>query len=191
MRLVYELPLEGIAFFAMYMLAPLFRNSKRIAGVKNERTFQRLRRTLMRQVRPSLYSFLSGEQAFNIRSTDEWWQDCIAMLMHSCEIVVVDLSWVKEGTAWELNELHQRALLTRCIFVAGEAGAGNLAATVAAHFDSDTPPSVFLYGNDGRIVAADADQFSARLTRSVARGATGWGGTAQTATLPSWHGAAS
>jgi hypothetical protein len=49
------------------------------------------------------------------------------MLMHSCEIVVVDLSWVKEGTAWELNELHQRALLTRCIFVAGESGAAELA----------------------------------------------------------------
>jgi hypothetical protein len=114
------LPLQGITFFAMYMLAPLFRNSPRIAGVKNERTFQRLRRALMRQMRPSLRSFLSGGEAFNIRSADEWWQDCIAMLMHSCEIVVVDLSMVKEGTAWELNELHQRALLTRCIFVAGE-----------------------------------------------------------------------
>ena len=173
LRLIAELPGQFFAFFVMYALGPLMRNSMRIATVKNERTFRKLQNKLMRQARPSFFSFLSGDQAFNIRSTDPWWQFCIQMLMHSCEIIVVDLSKVKAGTRWELTELHRRSLHDKCAFVAGQGNEANLGEVFAEHFNK-VSPKVFLYGNDGQVVPEQAEQFAAVLARLTTAGLESW-----------------
>jgi hypothetical protein len=175
LRLGAELPAEFGAFFVIYVLGPLLRNSKRIASVKSERTFRKLQRKLLRQARPSFWSFLSGEQAFNIRSTDVWWQLCIQMLMHSCEIIVIDLSKVKAGTEWELKELHARSLLEKCIFVVAEANSDSAAGTLIPFFGQHAQPPVFVYRQNGEVLAKDAQRFADRLTRLMTAGLASWG----------------
>ena len=71
-------------------------------------------------VQPCLLVVHVGQPGLQHRSSDPWWQMCIHMLMHSCEIIVVDLSKVKAGTAWELEQLHAKAILDKCVFVVGE-----------------------------------------------------------------------
>jgi hypothetical protein len=160
---------------AMYVLGPLLRNSRRIATVKSERSFVRLEKKLLRQLRPAAMAFFSGEQAFNIRSTDDWWQACIEMFMHSCDFVVVDVSKIKTGTAWELNELHGRSMLKKCVFVALEGNDQAVTDTLATYFDRDTAPPVFVYRENGQMTSDDAGPFSARLTHLVTMSLTGSG----------------
>jgi hypothetical protein len=169
------LPAEFVAFFVIYVLGPLLRTSKRIASVKSERTFRKLQRKLLRQARPSFWSFLSGEQAFNIRSTDVWWQLCIQMLMHSCEIIVIDLSKVKAGTEWELKELHARSLLEKCVFVVAEANSDSAEGTLIPFFGQHSQPPVFVYRQNGEVLAKDAQRFADRLTRLMKAGLASWG----------------
>ena len=99
LTVLVHIPIQGLDAFFTLVLGPLLRNSTRIASVRNERKFRKLQKVLLRKFRPSAWSFIHGSQAFNIRSTDAWWQMCIHMLMHSCEVILVDLSKVKEGTA--------------------------------------------------------------------------------------------
>jgi hypothetical protein len=41
------------------------------------------------------------------RSTDAWWQTVMDMLMNSSEIIVMDVSHVGKGSAWEIHALER------------------------------------------------------------------------------------
>ena len=145
-------PIQCFDILVTYLLGPLLRHSIRICSVRNERKFRRLQAILMRKFRPSAWSFLSGAQAFNIRTTDEWWQSCIALLAHSCDVIVIDLSKVKAGTKWELDELRLRGLHHKCLFIGGEEDLANAGALLDTHFANEVPPFVHLYANTGRLL---------------------------------------
>lgn len=166
------LPVQGIEMVAVLIIGPLIRNSLRIASVKSDRTFRSLERFLLRKFRPSYWSFLSGRQAFNIRSTDAWWQTCIDMLMLSCDVIVVDLSKVKSGTAWELNQLQTRGLTDRCLFIVSSEFQPDLEATLAHHFASGTRPHVFVFDAEGHL--AEAKPFADRLEAMMERAFKEW-----------------
>ena len=87
-----------------HIFAVMVRDSIRVIEVSSERDFLKLGRRLMRKIRPSSATVRTGGQALNIKTSDEWWQLCIRLLMLTCEAIIVDLSRVKEGTAWELNK---------------------------------------------------------------------------------------
>lgn len=170
--LVFRLISGGAETLVMLVVGSFFESSKRIGSVKTEIRFWRLAKALMKLQNLAFLSFISRGQAFNIRSTDAWWQMCIRMLMHSCEIVVVDLSKVKEGTAWELDELQRRAFIDKCIFVAHEAEQAHVTEVLARHFRPADRPFVHFYRGDGRL--AEAEPFAAQLDESVKTALTGW-----------------
>jgi hypothetical protein len=87
------------------------------------------------------------------------------MLMHSCDVVVVDLSRVKAGTAWEIAELHNRDLRARCMFVVSEEHQAEIAEVLAQHFSQRAAPLVFVYRKNGRLL--DKPQFNAELKRQL------------------------
>jgi hypothetical protein len=95
-------------------------------------------------------SLFNGGQAFNIRTTDPWWKICIQMLMESCDIIVVDVSRVKAGTDWELNEVRARMLQSKCLFIVSEDMAQGADSIVARYFGPNDAPPVFVYRSDGR-----------------------------------------
>jgi hypothetical protein len=171
--LLLRVPAEGFDLLALLMLGPLIRSSKRVATVRRESKFRKLERHLLRKATPAFWSFLAGDQAFNIRSSDDWWQMCIHMLMHSCEIIVVDLSKVKEGTEWELDELHANKMLAKCVFVVGEDNVPDVRPVLERNFAGDQWPTVHVYRNDGTL--ADRREFDARLGEVMQSGLAGWG----------------
>jgi hypothetical protein len=168
-----HIPVQGVDAIATIILGPLLRNSTRIASVRNERRYRKLQKFLMRKFRPSSWSFICGGQSFNIRSTDPWWQLCIHMLMHTCEAIVIDLSKVKEGTAWELNQLQSKRILNKCVFVVGENNVADVPPVLARYFPGGAWPTVHVYANNGKL--ADKRLFDTAFDRIVAAGVAGWG----------------
>jgi nucleoside 2-deoxyribosyltransferase len=143
------LPVQGFNWLVLLFLSPSIRNSSRIATIKSERKLRQLQSFLLHRFRPSWMSFLSGGQAFNIRSTNQWWQAAILSLMHSSDIIVVDLSAVKGGTDWELGVLKCRGLLNKCIFVVGDACSNSLERCLSRYFTSEDRPVVHVYSRRG------------------------------------------
>jgi hypothetical protein len=116
---------------------------------------------------------MSGSQAFNIRSSDDWWQMCIHMLMHSCEVILVDLSKVKEGTGWELNQLRAKNLLSKCVFIIGEEHIADIGPVLEEYFPPGHAPAVHVYSNKGQ--PSDRQAFDTRFDAIMESGLAGWG----------------
>jgi len=55
-----------------------------------------------------------------INTSDDWWKQGILLLMHSCDVIVVDVSEVSEGTKWELETSGLEDVRSRLVFVAFE-----------------------------------------------------------------------
>jgi hypothetical protein len=131
-----------------------------VIEVSNEDEFLRLGKRLMRKLRPSAAVVATGGQALNIRTSDDWWQHCIRLMMHTCEVIVVDLSKVKEGTAWELKRLASLNLLGKCLFVV-QHDLRNSAKEMAENHLGRSIDEVFTYGPHGAL--AEGQRFEDRL----------------------------
>jgi hypothetical protein len=177
--MLWRLIAEVAGGAAMLALGPILRASKRVASVKRERKFRKLQRHLLKTASPSFWSFINGSQAFNIRSSDSWWQMCIHMLMHSSEIIVVDLSRVKEGTAWELEQLGARNLLAKCVFIVGDEHREGMDAVLERYFPADSPPVVYVYRANGALL--DRPGFDAHFDAIAMAGLARWGRPTTTA----------
>ena len=159
--LVFRILSGGFETVVQFAVGSIFANSHRVAAVTNDKSFFRLARALTQKFTLSYWSFITSGQAFNIRTTDPYWQLCIQMLMHSCDVVIVDLSLVKAGTAWEINELHKRDLRARCMFVVSEDNQAEMGEVLAQHFSQHGAPLVYVYQRNGRLL--DKQHFSAEL----------------------------
>jgi hypothetical protein len=163
---------SGVEGLLKLFLSPIFAHSHRLATVTNDRTYRRLAMRLLQLQVLSFWSFISRGQAFNVRSDDNWWKMCVRMMMHSCEIIVVDLSRVKEGSAWELAELHRCRLLQKCIFVASEREKSELQQVLTLHFDPGPVPLVHVYRDNGKPV--EWGVFDSYLTELIDAGLKKW-----------------
>jgi hypothetical protein len=138
-----------VSGFVVALLSPFFLNSIRVGKVHSARSFHRLELFMIKQLRLSLLSFQNGGQAFNVRCSDAWWKICVLMLMHSCEVIVIDLSMVKQGTAWELNALRDTGILSKCLFIVGENQLAMAQGKVEEHFGDTSKIPIYTYNSDG------------------------------------------
>jgi hypothetical protein len=97
----------------------------------------------------------------NIRCSDAWWKHCVLTLMHSFDIVVVDLSLIKAGTDWEIRQLCKEDLLYKTIFIASDIHKDGLADTMRRYFGISAFPPKYLYDKRGRI--ANSSGFNCHL----------------------------
>jgi len=134
---------------ARYILAPLLHPPLRIASIKNEWTFLKLANRLLKKLRPSFDSFVNGGQAFNIRSTNPWWQNVIEILMYSSDLVIMDVSRVHEGSKWEIDHLNACALVSRCIFIVQQEHLQEGQESIAHLLPSALRPELFAYDAKG------------------------------------------
>jgi hypothetical protein len=148
----------GFETIAQLVVGSIFANSHRLGAIKNDKTFFRFARALTQKFNLSYWSFITSGQAFNVRTTDPFWQLCVQLLMQSCDVIIVDLSLVKAGTAWEIRELDKRVLGTKCILVVSEERRAALDAVMAEHFPRETP-KVHVYRKNGAL--ADKAGFDA------------------------------
>ena len=69
--------------------------------------------------------------------------------MHSSEVIVVDLSSVKSGTDWELQQLRARGLLRKCVFVVADSYGHTGATLLERYFEGHDLPRVYAYNAAG------------------------------------------
>lgn len=110
------------SWIPLLLVGPLVRPSYMLARVWAEGRYLDLVNHLTAKFRLGAMSFVIGNQAFSLRSTDAWWQSVMDMLMNSSEIIVMDVSHVGKGSAWEIHAIERWGLLGKCIFVVEEHG---------------------------------------------------------------------
>jgi hypothetical protein len=127
----------NLAFAGAFTIDALFRPSRRIESVYNERTFLNLARKLTRVLRPNNLSFYSGGQALSVKANDELWKLVVYLLVSSNDVLIIDLSQVGSGLAWELELLERTGRLNQCLLIAQEG------------YEKDARSSLPRYSRDG------------------------------------------
>jgi hypothetical protein len=89
-------------------------------------------------------------------SRNELWKDCMDFMLDDCQVIVVDMTRVGQGTMWELQELMRRRYGYKSVFVlrgdeADEAKASALLQELGAEHSFE-PPTIHRYNSDGRLV---------------------------------------
>lgn len=85
--------------------------------VRSERQLDAMRRRLNKRTGFSLPALWAQDNPIQIVSSDAMWQEVVAEFFHACDLVLMDLSVVKQGSEWEIGQLAQRAMLASTIFV--------------------------------------------------------------------------
>jgi hypothetical protein len=158
-RSPYDIPVL-ILFFI-----PPIRQFKRYLKVSSARSYGFLQNRLARRFTMNMFWQNAFNKLLKVKCSDTWWKQCVDLLMYSCQLIVVDLSWVKVGTEWELDKINRRDLEEKTVFVVGE-DAADYAREVIAKFwhDAEAPPPLYVYVNSGKLL----DQREA-FERDVAR----------------------
>jgi hypothetical protein len=145
---------------------PYFRQMKRYLYVKSGRSWNFLKRRLKQRTTLIHFWRASRQKPLSTRCSDTWWKSVVDLLMYSCEIIVVDLSWVKSGTEWELDKIDARDLEGKTVFVVSEPKHEH-ALEVVRHFwpGPEAPPPLFVFDNKGRV--SDAEGLQKELARIV------------------------
>jgi hypothetical protein len=88
------------------------------AVVLTARDYRNLARRLRDRLGLNAQVALVSKEAFMVRTSDAWWRMTVQLLMDSSDVIVVDLSHVTAGTAWELDVIQAANVVPRCVFVA-------------------------------------------------------------------------
>jgi hypothetical protein len=155
-----------------FLIGPVTRRTLGFGRVTNEFGFTNLAAALSSRPSLSLHSFLNGGQAYTIHCSDSWWQYVIDLLMHSSDIIVMDVSRVGQGSSWEIHRLESDVLVRKCIFIGQGAYLQDERQTMAQLFPAGAQPELFVYDEHG--VFVDPAKFRAVLENAVAKAAAGW-----------------
>ena len=137
------------SWIPLLLVGPLVRPSYMLARVWAEGRYLDLVNHLTAKFRLGAMSFVIGNQAFSLRSTDAWWQSVMDLLMNSSEIIVMDVSHVGKGSAWEIHAIEQWGLLGKCIFVVEEQGLQEGKAAIEGLLPRALQPELLIYNQSG------------------------------------------
>lgn len=118
------------------------------AVVLNARDYRNLARRLRDRIGLNVQVAMVAKEAFLVRTADTWWRLVVRLLMDSSDVIVVDLSQVSEGTAWELDVIRDENAGARCVFVSIW---GRAAEAEAALRERGFPHDCFYYAPDGEM----------------------------------------
>jgi hypothetical protein len=150
-----------------YVVAPAFRPSQRIATISSERTYRAFAVGLSRRLRPAFRRVVTGGQAANIKSTNLWWQWCVDLLIHTGDFIVMDVSRVSAGSAWEVGQLARRDLLSKCLFIAQQDHMSTASVALRGLIPAGTASPIYAFRPSGEF--ADAAGFATALHSQVSR----------------------
>lgn len=87
------------------------------AVVLNARDYRNLARRLRDRVGLNVQAALTSKEAFLVRTSDAWWRQVVRLFFDSSDVILVDLTKVTDGTAWELDTIRDEGLAARCVFI--------------------------------------------------------------------------
>ncbi|MEQ1608851.1 MAG: formylglycine-generating enzyme family protein [Hyphomonadaceae bacterium] len=103
--------------------------------------------------------------AYLIRTTDAWWKLVIEMLLKSADVVVLDLSNVTQGTAWEIETIGAQKMWGRTVCIAHDQEYPQAAAALQNAFGGASPPPILTYDSGGAF--AEQKIFRDRLVEAL------------------------
>lgn len=103
--------------------------------------------------------------AVMVRTSDVWWQNVVLLLMHASDVIVVDVTEVASGTAWELETMLHERVEERIVFIARIDEEADARASLAAHGFPNA--QLFTYSRAGR--PTDQRAFRAEVSAAMQR----------------------
>ncbi|MEQ1709049.1 MAG: hypothetical protein ABL864_12045 [Terricaulis sp.] len=116
--------------------------------VLSARDYRSLARRLRDRIGLNVQIAVGAKEAFLIRTSDAWWRIVVRLLMDSSDAILVDLSQISEGTAWELEVIREQETAARCVFVSLWGKAEEAQSALAR---LGLPNTCFHYAPDGEI----------------------------------------
>jgi hypothetical protein len=113
----------------------------------------------------SHYNSYSGGQALTIRCSQEKWRDCVGLFLINSDIVIVDLSLVKTGSQYEVEEIIRRRLVTKCLFVSIDLTAELAQRVIDRYLGRYENPCLHIFRGDGKII--DPESFERDIKQIV------------------------
>ncbi|MBU6372270.1 MAG: hypothetical protein KJS97_06025 [Alphaproteobacteria bacterium] len=87
-------------------------------------------------------------KGYLVRTTDAWWRLVVRLMMDSADVIVLDASYVTEGTAWEIETLLRLDLWGRVVRLSLESEQEAAQAALA-----NAPPGpIFAYDGTGAVL---------------------------------------
>jgi len=83
----------------------------------NAQDYRRFGERVSERVSCNAQVMATSRRSIMVRTSDDWWQNVILLLMQSADLIVVDLSDLTTGTEWELDRLVEYGLLERTVFI--------------------------------------------------------------------------
>ena len=158
--------LGGVIALIFY---PVFKRYKKPMYIRKVRDFNLLKGRLQNRLLLNQFWLLSFIDKTNkIKSTDTWWRLCVDLLMAACQVILIDLSLVKEGTKWELGRIHGTRLEEKCIMMVNDAKYDQAIKVLSEFWQKDRRPKVYCYNDRGLI--DDPDSFNSCLGRIISSG---------------------
>jgi hypothetical protein len=105
---------------------------------------------------PNLEMHRTQRRAILVRTSDDWWKQVVLMLMHGADVIVVDVTEVAAGTAWELETMLAENVAERIVFVARDDKLEEAAASLRGHGFADRADNIIGYRKNGGLKNAKA-----------------------------------
>lgn len=123
------------------------------ANVANARDYRLLAKRLHDRMELNLQTTFSS-YAYLVRSTDAWWKEIIRLFMQSADVIVLDVSEISAGTAWEIDSINRHQLWNRVVIVANS----DYAATAEAEVQNlgvkdNLSPAIHYYNLTGSMIS--------------------------------------
>lgn len=87
-------------------------------AVLSARDYRNLALRLGNRTALNVRALFSGKSALKVRCTQAWWRTVAHLLGDSSDVLLVDLSQVATGVAWELDLVQEWGAEQRCVFIA-------------------------------------------------------------------------
>jgi hypothetical protein len=151
---------SGLFAPIVFAVAPIFRPVLPLNKVVDEPSYMTF--TGVKPTRfQSILNIFSGGQPFAIQSTDEWWHFCINILITKCNVILIDLTLVKDGTEYELIQIARLDLIHKCLFLVDVHCHARAKATIEKYFDRTDSIKLYLIDENG--VIAHPSEFKKSL----------------------------
>ena len=138
--------------------------------VRNEYDVIALQQAVGKRFLRNLNWAVSLERVFAVVTSDEWWQRTVQALIHSSDVIIVDLSERRGALEWELNELSQYKLRHRSIVIAASHG-NTLSSAGTTFLESDGGHDITVFYYDGISgVMPNVEDFRDAIAACIARG---------------------
>ncbi len=151
LHVAHFVPLTPNGIIAL-LFYPWTRRRRPRTHIKHAKDFVALKKRLKsRFLLNSFWGLSLFDKIRKIRTSDQWWQRCIDLLAVNCEVILVDLTLVKEGTRWELIKIRDQGLEVKSIFIVQKTQIEQGRAVLAEYWPADCLPEVFGFDAKGRL----------------------------------------